>query len=833
MVNPIEQSSPLPFPFANQPENICRPEPEKLICEAEPSLDLTERRFPQAANSGKAQPQVDFAQLNAQADLELELTDSNGVLKTGKEDIHGQLSGEIILNGDLLNQNFDALKKSVSSAQMKSLSFDPDDRAYVIGMKAKTLKGLLWDNFEIRLKATPAGQLYLDVDENWFPNSSILSRLRDGIKQALNSHLNQKLDALEIELETRRDGDKLYLTPAIKKLKFPLDADHALRFKEIQNAIGRFSIDPKGHLHLRFDKLELTGSTDPQAARGPAQSTPDALKLKLEARSYKDKHHEMNLKGKILLDIDAQEAQKIKMGGETLSKRVSQTGLEADLDSTISISAAGKVNAQAQNHWQLKNTVIEGKTYQIEAEKIEVSLDTQSGLSLEVKTHSPTQTFRPQLSQNTVEPLIDGPNYHEEMKSAIAGAQESIEIESFLYYDEPSTRDLARQLLLKAAGLKPGKSRLVYDPLATQGLPVHILVNHRLTQTGFESVKKIFAETQAQLSQEIQTLPISDAAKADYLKRMQTHLKLGALTDGVAKADHRKLLLIDGKTGYTGGINLGDHFLKPDSYHDIMLKVTGPAVGEMRAQYAANWQDFTGKPAELRLKSKSELEKAARQHAHSTQQNLVSSGIVTTDDSSNQIEAALLDAIGHAKKEINIEHAYFYHPAVLQALKNAVSRGVTVKITVPDKSDEDLYNIINADMIRQLMETAQKTGKGKVQAWLYTGTPGKYSHMAHTKALSVDGETAVIGSANLIPRSLNSPFRKVLPDGSRQNILFNEEMSLYLHDAQKVKELDQKLFEFDRNQKSKPFSYAEVLKRIQDLGGEKVLQQEKLKANLS
>ncbi|PIQ29094.1 hypothetical protein COW36_18130 [bacterium (Candidatus Blackallbacteria) CG17_big_fil_post_rev_8_21_14_2_50_48_46] len=108
MVQPIDS------PFFNplQPkEQVCRPEPvEAPICEADPStLQPCEIHTTAPAAEDKARPKLDMSQLYAQANLDLQLEDKNGLLQTGQRDIQNRLQGEIVLNGDLHQENFAAL----------------------------------------------------------------------------------------------------------------------------------------------------------------------------------------------------------------------------------------------------------------------------------------------------------------------------------------------------------------------------------------------------------------------------------------------------------------------------------------------------------------------------------------------------------------------------------------------------------------------------------------------------------------------------------------------------------------------------------------------------
>ncbi|HEY9842393.1 MAG TPA: phospholipase D-like domain-containing protein, partial [Candidatus Obscuribacterales bacterium] len=163
----------------------------------------------------------------------------------------------------------------------------------------------------------------------------------------------------------------------------------------------------------------------------------------------------------------------------------------------------------------------------------------------------------------------------------------------------------------------------------------------------------------------------------------------------------------------------------------------------------------------------------------------------------------------------------------------ALERGVAIGIIVPEVSNIEIFNPTNTECIRQLMEHQQQTGKGKVTAWLYTGFAGEFSRMAHTKAITVDSRLAVLGSANLTPRSLQSPFKEVLTGEADEHILFNQEIDLYVDDPAFVRRLERALFDEDIAHRSRRLDYAGVLARLEALGGARALQAAELGARLS
>lgn len=832
------------FPFALplKPEaQVCKPvEVEAPVCKAPPSAQPPQASpdhsaLTNASPSGRAQANVSLSPVQASSEISLSVSDRNGLNRTGREDITGTLDGQVRIEKEVLHTALQGLVgRKKGDASITGMRFDAQNSAYVLSVKADVF-WFIEDDLELQIRTNEKGQLYLQVNENWTPNSSVLSRVRNALQGMLKDQINGQQDIVSLKLNTHREGDKLYLTPELESVQVPLGKGQQLRIDGLNSAqAGKFKIDSSGYLQVTFDSLHFSGSSDAHGPKAAHQGKADTAQLAISGKVYKDKRTEVSAQGRISLDLDSQDTQQISFGGENLGKRVTSARLEAQIDSTVAVDAKGNLQAESRNHWRIEDAQIQGRRYDIVSDQIAVALDTQSGLKLEVRTASrPVPPYTPPLTQNVVESVIGGPTYNAEMLKAIAGARESIEQETFLMYAGDKTQVLMRALALKAAGLKEEKGQLVRDSLAPKGIPVRVLFNNnKLNHEGALPTIRQFEATVKALEAEIAALKLPDKAKAAYTQQLKTHLAWGSLERGVAKADHRKLLVIDGKTAYTGGINMGNHFLQEDSYHDIMLKVNGPAVREMQGAFIENWKDFTGEErSDWKIKSLQELGKHRDQYAR--QHTLPPTGVAvaTTDETKTEIESAYLHAIEQAQDRISIEQAYYFYPPVQEALKRALARGVTIDIIVPERSDEELFDIINLAQIRDLLETQQKLGKGQVQAWLYTGKPGKYAHTVHTKALSSDGQRAVVGSANLLPRSLRSPFQEELPDGRKRQVLFNEEMSLYLEGAA-AQELQQQLFEKDKA-KALQLDHAEVLKRIERLGGEKALQTALLKAQLA
>lgn len=802
-----------------------------------PDSDLQHQDQKSLSNQGKALPSISMEDRIINADLNLNIEDKNGINQVAQGDLSGSLNGSIKIERSAFSEHITNLKGMTTkdghkSSEIKDAYFDSDELAYVLKIEADAVWGAFWDNFEAKIKTNQAGELYVALEDNWFPDNKILNSLKDSLNEMFQSKLKGQLEQLDVELEIEKRNDRLYLKPVVKQIEIPLGQKGKMALEDI-GAVGKFEIDESGSLNIKFDNVTFNGSSNANAS--PAvDGTKDSAQIHLSAQVNKQGEVQAHARGQVNISLDKQEAEGINFGGHNLAERVQGLKLNGHINANFGLKN-GEILVASQNQWHFEDVQIEGNTYQINSRDLQVSVDNQAGINIAIQDQKPLNTYRPQMSQNIVDMHINGDRYFEEMMNNIQTARESIELETFLYSsDDKTTTDLTRLLALKAAGLQEGKEGLEVDSHAPQGVSVHVLFNNwKLSKAGGKATEELFQNTLNQLKHDISNLNLPSDKKLALTEQLEQNLNWHAFAEGIAKTDHRKVLVIDGQKGFTGGINLGDSYLSQDSYHDMMLEVDGPAVNQMQAEFIANWADFSGqKKTNWNSKSILELEQHVsrlEQHGNTTS----ALDVITTDDQSTDIEQAMLMMINQAENEIQIEHVFFYHQPIIDALKQALERGVTLNIITPQRNNIEFFDLVNTGSVVELMETQQKLGKGKVNAFLYTGRPGEKSHMAHTKAMSADGKTAIVGSANILSRSLRSSFFEEFEDGQKHQILFNEELSLYIEDPAKVQELNQKLFLEDQSHFTQPMTLEQLKQRIEKLGGQNALLQAQLKARLS
>jgi len=201
--------------------------------------------------------------------------------------------------------------------------------------------------------------------------------------------------------------------------------------------------------------------------------------------------------------------------------------------------------------------------------------------------------------------------------------------------------------------------------------------------------------------------------------------------------NHRKIAVVDGRIGFTGGMNIGDEYLGLNRnrgyWRDAHLRIEGPAVLQLQQVFAEDWFFATGEPlTDLALYPDPG-------EVGSTIAQVVTGG---PTGPSNVTRVVLFEAIAQARKSITLMTGYFVPPAELAvALEAAAMRGVRVRIMVPGRSSY-LWTIY--------------AGRSYYDSLLEAGVEiFEYQRGAmHAKTIAVDGEWSMVGSANLDSRSL-------------------------------------------------------------------------------
>lgn len=201
--------------------------------------------------------------------------------------------------------------------------------------------------------------------------------------------------------------------------------------------------------------------------------------------------------------------------------------------------------------------------------------------------------------------------------------------------------------------------------------------------------------------------------------------------------NHRKLMIIDGETGFVGGVNIGEMFLP---WRDVHLRIDGPAVAHMQRLFCEDWHFAT----------RFDLVNAAFFPAVADSGKAVVQVVGSGPDASIEaIHRIYFAAIASARSRVWITTPYFVPDrAILVALQTAALRGVDVRLVLPRASNHRVTFHAGRSFYEELLEAGVR---------LHEYLPG----MVHTKAMVVDGRFATVGSANLDVRSFRLNFELV------------------------------------------------------------------------
>ncbi len=330
---------------------------------------------------------------------------------------------------------------------------------------------------------------------------------------------------------------------------------------------------------------------------------------------------------------------------------------------------------------------------------------------LQVKNPGDLQTMLPSIagltqsdlqSGNRVEVLQNGDGFFPVLMHDLAAARQTIHLESYIWYDGALTQQVA-QLLAK-------KSR--------EGVEVRLLVDG----SGGKQVSKV----------------------EDMLKEAGAHVErfhpprfsnIGRMNN----RDHRKIVVIDGRIGYTGGYGFADEWTgngqDKKHFRDTGLRIEGPIVNRLQAAFAENWIEETG-----------EVPAGEKYFPHLDNVGNTPAHVAYTSPSGSVSSVAILYhlAIASARREIIIQNPYLLpEREALDAMEEAVKRGVKVMIMVPSDTVTDSPIVQHASHHR----FGNLLNKG-VRIWEYKRT------LLHQKVMIVDGVWSGVGSTNFDARSL-------------------------------------------------------------------------------
>jgi cardiolipin synthase len=301
---------------------------------------------------------------------------------------------------------------------------------------------------------------------------------------------------------------------------------------------------------------------------------------------------------------------------------------------------------------------------------------------------------------NNVTTLVNGNQIFPAMLSAIRSAKKSITFETYIFWDGEIAREFSETLAERArAGVK------VYAILDAQGT----------SKMGTEN------------------LGVLRDAGVDVVKY---HSILWLDPRRYNNRSHRKLLIVDGRIAFTGGVGIADEWTgnanSPEHWRDNHYKITGPVVAQLQATFMTNWLKTRGTV----LHGADFFPPLANTGSHLAQ-------AIRSSPSNSNLDLLYLLAIASAQKTLRIENAYFLPDELIRKeLIAAAKRGAKVEIILPGKHIDQ--KLVRAASKRHWPELI----KAGIKIYEYQPT------MEHVKLMIVDDIFVSIGSGNFDGRSI-------------------------------------------------------------------------------
>jgi len=313
---------------------------------------------------------------------------------------------------------------------------------------------------------------------------------------------------------------------------------------------------------------------------------------------------------------------------------------------------------------------------------------------------------RPLCACNAIDPLIDGPNAYPAMLQAIGGARASIAMASYIFDADGIGAEFVGAL----------------GDAVKRGVEVRVLI---------DDVDARFSSSNA----------VKPLQKAGVNVAVFNPPFLPARLHAVNLRNHRKILVVDGAIGFTGGMNVDSRYFNPDApestYRDLHFRVRGPVVAQLMEVFADDWQ-FSSDEA---LRGPKWFPPIAEYDG--VLARAIEAG---PDEAFERVRWVIVGAINAAQRSIKVLTPYFIpDQGLISALDAAALRGVQVDIVIPEHSDLPHVHWAMYGQLWQVLDHG-------CRVW---SRPGSFDH---SKLLVVDGAWTLLGSANWDARSLRLNF---------------------------------------------------------------------------
>lgn len=316
----------------------------------------------------------------------------------------------------------------------------------------------------------------------------------------------------------------------------------------------------------------------------------------------------------------------------------------------------------------------------------------------------------PYYEGNRVNIFDNGNDKFEALLADISRAKSFINIEYYIIADDKIGNRISQALVERArAGVK---IRIIYDSVGSFKTPGKF----------FKKLKK----------EGIEAYPFFEVAFPPFGTRVNWR-------------NHRKIVIIDGRVGYIGGMNIADRYVDGgksfDVWRDLHLRITGPGVAALQQSFAVDW-NYMGQPL---IEDETTPDSPDTNHVAD---NGVGIQLLTGGPVNQWMNLTLMfqQAISSAKTRVWLQTPYFLPTeGLLHALQIASLSKVDVRIMLPRRSDSDMLRWASFSYIQECLRAG-------IKVYLYD------KGMLHSKAIIVDDDFATVGSTNFDFRSFEHNF---------------------------------------------------------------------------
>ncbi len=316
----------------------------------------------------------------------------------------------------------------------------------------------------------------------------------------------------------------------------------------------------------------------------------------------------------------------------------------------------------------------------------------------------------PLTSGNAVKLLINGEGKFPEVIEVLKNAKHHIHLEYYIYEEDQIGSRIKEVLIQKA--LEGIQVRMIYDGFGSSSISGELIDELRLAGAEISPFHRI---------------------------------RLLLFANRINYRNHRKIIIVDGQTGFLGGINISDRYIntgKDEStvyWRDTHLRLEGPGIMFLQHLFLCDWNFCSGQ----KIQPEPAYFSAVPVPSANTILQIAASG---PDSPVSTIKLSFLKAINIAKTEILLTTPYLIPGgSIMDALKVAALGGVRVRILVPGISDSRLVNAAAWSNYGELL-------KASVEIYLYQ------KGFIHAKTMVIDDAISVVGTANMDHRSFDLNF---------------------------------------------------------------------------